>query len=121
MKKITFLLALVLISLSGFSQTRRTTQARSDKFPSPGVPRKIDPLPSGELRNDTLFRNVSYEQFLYVKKKYDDGGIAFYYYSGCCSFGEVGGRIPKITEVFLVKENDGQEHKLITGDKPGSL
>jgi len=70
---------------------------------------------------DTIFHKISYEQFLYTRKKYDSKGIAFYYYSGCCSFGDVGGKIPKITEVFIAKEPDGSEHKLITGNKPGSF
>ena len=68
---------------------------------------------------DTIFHKISYEQFLHTKRKYDSRGIAFYYYSGCCSFGDVGGKIPKITEVFIAKEPNGNEHKLITGNKPG--
>lgn len=111
MKRIFLVAVFFSVYLPVFSQIKGDRQNNTKT--------KILITKSETQRKDTIFHKISYAQFLSVKKEYDRNDIAFYYYSGCCSFGDVGGKIPKITEVFIAKEPNGNEHKLITGNKPG--
>lgn len=120
MKKASSLLVLTLITLSAFSQKPRKSENPSLGFPTAKISQNIGALPSGELRNDTLFTKVSLDQYEFIKNQFDQKNVAFYFYSGCCHFGEMGGKVPKRVEVYLASDN-GVEYKLITGNKPGSL